>query len=210
MSPRGVAIPDLRERLFAAAERVVARDGAAALTSRAVTAEAECAKGVLHTHFSGIDEFVAELVLDRFARSARFAEELASKAGRGTVEGNLAEVALALLNSLDPAIAGLAMTRPGASLHTRRALESGSPGFAAMQESVTAYLEAERLGGRIAPDADAATLSLALIGTVHHLLLTGGPGPAQHAETAQPAGETIRRLTAVLLGGARHDPKETA
>ncbi|MFI1227588.1 MULTISPECIES: TetR family transcriptional regulator [unclassified Streptomyces] len=197
MSPRGVAIPDLRERLFAAAERVVARDGAAALTSRAVTTEAECAKGVLHTHFSGIDEFVAELVLDRFARSAHEAGELASKVGQGSVEGNLAEVALALLNSLDPAVVGLAMTRPGASLHTRRALEAGAPGFTAMQESVTAYVEAERRGGRVAEGADAATISLALVGTVHHLLLTRAP------ETAVAPGDTIRRLTTLLLGGHR-------
>ncbi|CAM5282674.1 hypothetical protein SAVIM338S_00164 [Streptomyces avidinii] len=197
MSPRGVAIPDLRERLFAAAERVVARDGAAALTSRAVTAEAECAKGVLHTHFSGIDEFVAELVLDRFARSARHADGLASKVGRETVEGNLAEVALALMDSLDPAIVGLAMTRPGASLHARRALEGGAPGFAAVQDSVTAYLEAERGGGRVAEGADTDAIALALVGTVHHLLLTRAPG------SVAAAGETIRRLTAVLLGGAR-------
>ncbi|MBT2452810.1 TetR family transcriptional regulator [Streptomyces sp. ISL-43] len=195
MSPRGVAIPDLRERLFAAAERVVARDGAAALTSRAVTTEAECAKGVLHTHFAGIDEFVAELVLDRFARSAGDAERLASKVGEGAVGGNLAEFALALLNSLDSAVVGLAMTRPGASLHTRRALEAGAPGFDAMQESVTAYLEAERRGGRIAAGADPAAMALALVGTVHHLLLTRGP------ETAAADPETIRRLTAVLLGG---------
>ncbi|MGW6709329.1 TetR family transcriptional regulator [Streptomyces sp. NPDC054956] len=191
-----MAIPDLRERLFAAAERVVARDGAAALTSRAVTAEAECAKGVLHTHFAGIDEFVSELVLDRFAHSARNAEALAATVGQGSVQANLAEVALALLDSLDPAVVGLAMTRPGASLHTRRALESGAPGFAAMQESVTAYLEAERREGRVAEDADADAISLALIGTVHHLLLTRGPEPAEAPR------ETIRRLTAVLLAGA--------
>ena len=40
MSPRGVATPDVRERLFAAAERVVQRDGPGALTSRSVTTEA--------------------------------------------------------------------------------------------------------------------------------------------------------------------------
>ncbi|MGW0391234.1 TetR/AcrR family transcriptional regulator [Streptomyces sp. NPDC003042] len=193
MSPRGVAIPDLRERLFAAAERVVARDGAAALTSRAVTAEAECAKGVLHTHFAGLDEFVAELVLDRFARSARHARGLAARVGQGGVADNLAEVALALLDSLDPAVVGLAMTRPGASLHTRQALRSGAPGFAAMQEAITAYLEAELRLGRVAPDADAATIALALVGTVHHLLMTRSP------DVPTDPRETTERLVAALL-----------
>lgn len=193
MSPRGVAIPDLRERLFAAAERVVARDGAAALTSRAVTEEAECAKGVLHAHFPGLDEFVAELVLDRFARSARSAEGLAGRVGRGTVADNLVAFAVALLESLDPAVVGLAMTRPAASLHTRRALESGEPGFAAMQRSVVGYLEAERAGGRVAEGVDADTVALALVGTVHHLLMTRTPGASFDAR------DTSGRLVAALL-----------
>lgn len=100
MSPRGVAIEGLRERLFAAAERVLARDGAAALTSRAVTEEAECAKGVLHTHFAGLDEFVAELVLYRFRTAAALSENLLQsgyrfggreprrRGGDGTVPGS--------------------------------------------------------------------------------------------------------------------------
>ncbi|MEU3911505.1 TetR/AcrR family transcriptional regulator [Streptomyces sp. NPDC029721] len=192
MSPRGVAIPDLRERLFAAAERVVARDGAAGLTSRAVTAEADCAKGVLHTHFAGLDGFVAELVLDRFARGVRSARALAGRAGQGEVAGNLAEVALGLLDSLDPGVVGLALTRPAAALHTREALRSGAPGFAGIEESVRAYLEAERARGRVPAGLDCGAVALALVGTVHHLLMTrdpDGPDPA----------ETTARLIAALV-----------
>src|SRR4051794_35357326 len=114
MSPRGVATPDVRERLFAAAERVVEKGGPGALTSRSVTAEAGCAKGLLHAHFAGFDEFVAELCLDRFARTAARAQALAGLAGQGTVARNLDAVALALFDSGGPAISGLAMTRPAA------------------------------------------------------------------------------------------------
>ena len=46
-----------------AAERILLRDGPQALTSRAVTTEAGCAKGVLHRHFADFDDFLAELVL---------------------------------------------------------------------------------------------------------------------------------------------------
>ncbi|MFJ9822758.1 TetR family transcriptional regulator [Streptomyces sp. NPDC101160] len=194
MSPRGVAIPDLRERLFAAAERVVSRDGAAALTSRAVTAEADCAKGVLHTHFSGLDEFVAELVLNRFARSARQAEALGTKVGQATVAENLQEVVGALLDSLPPAVVGLAMTRPAAASHTREGFRSGAPAFDAIQDAFTAYLQAEQRTGRIPADSDAAAIALALVGTTHHLLMTRSP--AQTADTAA----TVKRLLAVLLG----------
>ena len=68
MVPTGIAIRDVREQLFGAAERVLLRAGPNALTSRAVTTEAGCAKGVLHKHFADFDAFLAEFVLDRVAR----------------------------------------------------------------------------------------------------------------------------------------------
>ncbi|WP_425839215.1 TetR family transcriptional regulator [Streptomyces fractus] len=192
MSPRGVATPDVRERLFAAAERVVQRDGPGALTSRSVTTEAGCAKGLLHTHFAGLDEFVAELCLDRFARTAAKARALPGLAGQGTVTGNVHDVALALFDSGGPAISGLAMTRPAATLRVREALESGAPGFAAIQEAVSAYLEAERGLGRVAGTLDADTVALAVVGTAHHLLMTSWPG----APDPRPA---MTRLVASLV-----------
>ncbi|MDH6229148.1 TetR/AcrR family transcriptional regulator [Streptomyces sp. MJP52] len=175
MSPRGVAIPDLRELLFDAAERVLARDGAAALTSRAVTSEAGCAKGVLHTHFAGLDEFVAELVLDRFARIAALAEGLPGRAGAGAVTDNLASVASVVL-SLDPGVVGLAVTRPEASRRIREAWQAGAPGFGVVERSISGYLREEQRLGRVGRAVDAECVALALVGTLHHLLMTGWAG----------------------------------
>jgi AcrR family transcriptional regulator len=188
-----VATPDVRERLFAAAERVVERDGPGALTSRAVTTEAGCAKGLLHAHFAGLDEFVAELCLDRFARTAERARALAGRAGEGTVAGNLTAVALALFDSGGPAVSGLAMTRPAAALRIRQALEGGAPGFTAIQEAVTGYLEAERELGRLPDTLDADTTALAVVGTAHHLLMTSWPG-------APDPRAPMERLVAALVG----------
>ncbi|MEU3609749.1 TetR/AcrR family transcriptional regulator [Streptomyces sp. NPDC035033] len=193
MSPRGVATPDVRERLFAAAERIVERDGPGALTSRSVTTEAGCAKGLLHAHFAGFDEFVAELCLDRFARTAARARALAGAVGRGTVAGNLDAVVLALFDSGGPAVSGLALARPAAALRVREALEGGAPGFAAIEEAVAAYLEAERRLGRVPASLDAATTALALVGTSHHLLMTAWPG----SPDPRP---TVRRLVTALVG----------
>ena len=83
--PTGVAIRDPRGQLFDAAERVLLRDGASALTSRSVTAEAGVAKGVLHRHFADFDAFLAELTLDRVAQVAALAAALRDAAGTGTV-----------------------------------------------------------------------------------------------------------------------------
>ncbi|MFI6001386.1 TetR family transcriptional regulator [Streptomyces sp. NPDC051366] len=202
MSPRGVAIPDVRERLFDAAERVLAREGPVALTSRAITGEAGCAKGLLHAHFDGLDEFVAELVLNRFARTAQQAEELPGQAGRATVADNLATAALALLNSLDPTVIGLAVTRPAASLRIRQALEAGAPGFTAIQDAITAYLDAEQRLGRLTDGTDTAAVALALVGTAHHLLMTGWSGAPDPREQTQ-------RLVALLVGAGPNNAAAT-
>ncbi|MEU6992131.1 TetR/AcrR family transcriptional regulator [Streptomyces sp. NPDC046465] len=192
MSPRGVAIPDLRDRLFDAAERVVARAGAAALTSRAITGEAGCAKGVLHTHFGGVDAFVAELVLDRYARAAAAARALPGRAGEDSVAANLAGVALGLLDSLDPGVVGLAMSSHATSCRIREALAEGAPGFDAIQDALTAYLDAEQRLGRLPDDTDTATTALAVVATVHHLLMTGWAG-------APDPREQTERLVALLV-----------
>ncbi|WP_369217294.1 TetR family transcriptional regulator [Streptomyces flavofungini] len=192
MSPRGVATPDVRERLFAAAERVVGRDGPGALTSRAVTTEAGCAKGLLHAHFAGLDEFVAELCLDRFARTAAQAQALSRRTGQGTVAQNLDAVALALFDSAGPALSGLAMSRPATTRRIREAMEGGAPGFTAIEDAITAYLAAERELGRVAETIDPSSVALAIVGTAHHLLMTNWPG------SPDPRAR-MRRLVATLV-----------
>ncbi|MFE7135953.1 TetR/AcrR family transcriptional regulator [Streptomyces sp. NPDC057638] len=190
MAPRGIAIPDLRERLFDAAERVVARDGAAALTSRAITEEAGCAKGVLHTRFAGLDEFVAELVLDRFARIARLAGELPARAGTATVADNLDAVAETVL-SLDSGVVGLAVTRPVAARRVRESWQAGAPGFGVVQRAIGDYLRDERQLGRVGEEVDPESVALALVGTLHHLLMTGWEGAPDPRESV---GRLVRAL----------------
>ncbi|MEU8779124.1 TetR family transcriptional regulator [Streptomyces sp. NPDC048606] len=193
MSPRGVVIEDLRERLFAAAERVVAGAGAAALTSRAITEEAGCAKGVLHAHFAGLDEFVADLVLHRFAITAASAGDLPSRAGTGAVRDHLADVASTVLR-LDPGLVGLAVTRPAAAHRVREAWQAGAPGFTAIQDAVGDYLRAEQALGRVPRGLDADAIALALVGTLHHLLMTGPP------EARPETRAQVERLITALVG----------
>ncbi|MFB7241958.1 TetR family transcriptional regulator [Streptomyces populi] len=192
MSPRGVAIPDVRERLFAAAERVLAREGTAGLTNRSVTEEAGCAKGLLYNHFADLDDFVTQLVLDRFARIAAEVGPLPGRAGSGTVHENLAAAALAMLGTSGPAIAAAALSRHEVAQRVARSWADGAPGPGAVEGAVTRYLEAEQRLGRVTPDADCPMLALALAGTVHHLLMHPGPQP-------QDSAPLIRRLVAALV-----------
>lgn len=143
--PTGVAIPDARGQLFAAAERVLRRDGPNGLTSRSVTAEAGVAKGVLHRHFTDFDEFLAEFARTRIALIHVRASTLADTVGTGTVSGN---VAAALTDVFEPATLGvLALTMTRDDLRSRLRGDHPGPSLPIAADAVTmiaAYLSAER------------------------------------------------------------------
>src|SRR5256714_12103277 len=156
--PTGIAIRDVREQLFDAAERILLRAGPSALTSRAVTAEAACAKGVLHRHFADFDAFLAELVLDGAAGMGPQAAALREAAGTGTVAGNLTAALTALFGSVAVAIVPLVTFRDELRARLRETWPAGVPVLTEAAAMIASYLAAERDLGRIAADADVDTL----------------------------------------------------
>ncbi|WP_030612999.1 TetR/AcrR family transcriptional regulator [Streptomyces sclerotialus] len=193
MSPRGVAITDVRERLFDAAERVLLRDGPGGLTNRAITGEAGCAKGLLYHHFSDLDDFTAQLCLHHFERAAARATAVLGRPGAATVTENVTAAAHALLGTSGPRIAALALTRAPVTERVRAAMRDGAPGLGTVEEALTAYIEAEQALGRVARGTDSAALALAVVGTTHHLLMTGWT-------SAPDPGERVSALVEALLG----------
>lgn len=190
---RGVAIPEVREQLFAAADRVLARDGPAGLTTRAVTAEAGVANGVLHRHFRDLDEFLAAFVASRLDGIAASATALPGRAGQGTVAGNLTEATVAVFGTDAQALMSLVAAKPdlGAALEhsTGRA-----GGLGDIEQHFAAYLDAEQKLGRVGSGADTETLAFTLLGTVHHLVITrrlDAPGLRQQ----------VQRIVAALVAG---------
>jgi AcrR family transcriptional regulator len=125
--PTGVALRDVREQLFDAAERVLLRDGPDALTRRAVTTEAGVAKGVLHRHFADFDAFLAEFVLDRVERMDPQAAALREAAGTGSVTGNIGDALTALFGSVAVAIVSLVDFRDELRSRLRQAWPAGVP-----------------------------------------------------------------------------------
>jgi len=192
--PTGVAIRDPRGQLFDAAERVLLRDGLDALTSRAVTAEAGVAKGVLHRHFADFDAFLAELTLDRAARIDAEAAVLRAAAGTGTVAGNLAVALTEVLNPAVLALIRLNIARDELRARLRAATGSRLPLASRSTAMISGYLAAEQDQGRIAPGADIGTLAATLVGSAHLLAAeTDGPPP-------DPAA--LSRVIASAIGGA--------
>lgn len=191
--PTGVALRDAREQLFDAAERVLLRAGANALTSRAVTDEAGCAKGVLHRHFADFDDFLAGLVLDRVRRMEGQATALRERAGSGSVAGNLAGALTELFGSVALEIVTLITFRDELRARLRRAGSGGVPLLAEAAAMIASYLAAERELGRVAADADVDTLALTLVGA-GHLLFAGREG-------TPPEPEAVRKVVTTVIGG---------
>ncbi|WP_372666349.1 TetR/AcrR family transcriptional regulator [Amycolatopsis kentuckyensis] len=169
--PTGVHLRDVRKQLFEAAERVLLREGPNALTSRAVTAEADVAKGVLHRHFTDFDEFLAELVKDRIARLTDQSAILEASAGTQTVAANLTDALTELFDPVSIALTSLVFFRDELRERLRRPGD-GLPFLAEAREMLSTYLKAERAQGRIAADANVDSLALSLIGA-SHLLFAG-------------------------------------
>jgi AcrR family transcriptional regulator len=194
MSPRGVAFPEIKEQLFQAAERVLVRDGPGGLRGRAITQEAGVATGLLYNHFADLDEFLAELILDRGHRAASGVARLRSRAGEGSVTGNLTEAALSFASKV-PLFANLIRSRPALGTRLQTAHSAGVPILAEIEAAFAAYLDAEKHLGRIAADTDTQSLALAVIGTVHHLVATDrADGP--------DLDRRVHQIIATLLAGA--------
>lgn len=196
--PTGVAMRDARQQLFDAAEHVLLRDGPNALTSRAVTAEAGCAKGVLHRHFADFDAFLAELVLDRINRIEHQAAALDASAGTGTVAGNLTRALTDLFESVAVAVVGLITARDDLRARLRRGRPAGVPLLAEAAAMIASYLGEERELGRVAAEADVDTLALMLIGT-GHLLFAG-------REDDPPDAEAVGTVVTTVIAGVVRGP----
>lgn len=198
--PTGVHLRDARQQLFDAAERVLLRDGPNGLTSRAVTDEAGCAKGVLHRHFSDFDGFLAELVLDRAAQLEAQASVLSEAVGTGTVADNLTDALTTLFGPVPVAIIPLITFRDELRARLREARPGGGIAILAQAATaVSAYLAAEREIGRIAAGADIDSLTLSLVGGGHLLYADRDPGP--------PATAVVRTfVTAVVADAVRRRP----
>jgi AcrR family transcriptional regulator len=196
--PTGTALRDPRDQLFAAAERILLRAGPAGLTSRAVTAEAGCAKGVLHRHFADFDDFLAQLVLGHILRMGDQADALRAAAGTGTVAGLLTSALTEVFGPVALGILALVTFRDDLRARLRLVTPAGLPVLTEAAAMIAVYLGVEQDLGRVAPDADAGTLALTLIGT-GHLLFAGQPGTA-------PDEAAVRKVVAAVLAGAAPEP----
>jgi AcrR family transcriptional regulator len=188
--PTGVALRDARMQLFAAAERVLARDGVSGLTSRAVTEEAGVAKGVLHRHFVDFDDFLAELIRDRIAQLKQDGLHLEETVGGGDLISNLAAALTRIFTPTALALIAVTVSRDAVRHRLRETTPYGVPFFTEATASLASCLRAERDLGRLLPDANPDALAFALIGT-GHLLFAGELGGLPDSRAVEEIVESI-------------------
>jgi AcrR family transcriptional regulator len=191
---------ELRASLVAHAQRLVARDGASALTMRALAAEAGCAIGLPYKVFADRRELVAELIHTEFVQMRSVVDELAARAGTGTIGGNLAWFADLLLAS--PAVAVAQEVFADEQLMktvTTRIHETGA-GPATFETILSDYLAAEKRAGRIDQDVDENAFGFLLAGAIHNLIVSGPGYP-------RPTKRQLRQILAAVA--ARLTPTQT-
>ena len=192
-----------REQLVDAAERVLRAKGLARATTKEIAREAGYAEGTLYLHFADkldLVRAVHERLLPAFVELIR---HLPGKAGLGTVEQNLTDLArgaLRLYRDLLPL--GSSLFADPELLERFRALladRGGGPHRA--WEPVVAYLQAEQALGRVAPGADPAAAALLLLGACQQLVfveLMTGPETLPFRDRPDPAAELAATLVAGL------------
>jgi AcrR family transcriptional regulator len=165
----------LRADLIEHARTLVRRDGATALTMRALAAEAGCAVGLPYKVFADRGELVTEVAVSELGDLARRMAAWAAETGTRSVGENLDRYASILLDAETPALT-LAESIDGERLRARFDDSAEALSFFDSLGSVVAdYLAGEQRTGRVRADVDTAAFGFVISGGIHNLVASG-PG----------------------------------
>lgn len=167
----------LRASLVDHAQRLVDREGPAALTMRALAQEAGCALGLPYKVFADRQELVMELVHASFDAVRRTGDELLGRAGSGSVAGNLAWFAEWLLDSPGVALAQHVISDEALAQAAVAHFHASGTGPTMLETILSSYLTAEQRAGRVARDVDVDAFGFVLAGAIHHLVVMGDGYP---------------------------------
>ena len=166
----------------------------AAITARELARAADVSDGVLYNHFSDKNEVLLTALVRRFGRLVARFQAAVQTPGRRTIEGNLEQLAGALLELHRAALPLIAKLLAQPALLQRFLGDIHRPGepFGGklIRNLVVDYVTAEQRSGRLA-SGDAAAAGDLLIGGVALLAV---PGTAQR-------DDRLSALVATLMNG---------
>jgi AcrR family transcriptional regulator len=199
MSPRKAAVlrnseeaQSLREHLIGTAAGMIAAQGTAGLTVRAIARAAGVADGVLYNYFTDKEELLAN-ALHAHVRTVERGLSSLPGPGSHTVEANLRtylDYGLALHRAILPAFAGL-LAQPAVLARFSDLDKDGDD----WRDRLTVYLHAEQDLGRLAAEAEVDAAAAMIVGVCHETVLSG-----LFPHNAAPAASVESVVTAVLKG----------
>jgi AcrR family transcriptional regulator len=160
----------VRGHILDAAHRVIAEQGLAAASTRAIATEAQIGAGTLYNYFDDRLDLVALAILHHAHRLAQPIAAFPARAGKGTVRANLRRFATlvdAVLVEVVPLIAA-AFADTALLERLRVAMHEDDPATIGARV-VTEYLQAERELGRVRSDADCEAAASVVVSLCHDL-----------------------------------------
>lgn len=169
MTQRGEAT---RARLIEATRSVVREVGYAHASTRAIALAAGVAEGTIYRHFPDKASLFFATVVESNSPIIEWVTALPDRAGRGTVEENLADAAVQLASLRDQIVPlELAIAAdPELAAHRRKVMAAAGPSLPpGPPEAVAAYLAAEQRLGRVRGDVDPREAAGILLGVLFAL-----------------------------------------
>jgi AcrR family transcriptional regulator len=157
-----------RKQILDAAQRLIEKGGFSRLTTREIAQEAGCAEGTIFKHFKRKDDLSLAVVLEN---APKFKDSIAQKrAGKGTVQKNLEDIALAALRFSEKLIPLAAALFADTNLlaRQRQALSESRKGPKEAFDLIAAYISEEQQLGRINREVVPLIVSSLLLGACFH------------------------------------------
>ena len=188
----------LRLALIGHARQLVNREGASALTMRALAAEAGCATGLPYKVFADRRDLVLQVVQAELVRLQAASEELMARVGTGTVGANLGWFWNVILDSTPVALIREVASHDHLSSAVTAQVHSTGVGPGSFESGVGNYLAAEQKAGRIDEEIDTAAFGFVIAGAIHNLIMSGDAWPRPSRR------QLLQRLAAIAAAIAPH------
>lgn len=189
-----------RDKIVAAAARVMRDKGLARATTREIARAAGCSEGLLYKHFESKEALFLAVLAEQLPSLITLLADLPARAGHGSVPAMLAEVAetaLAFYAQTVP-IAGSILADPALLANHAGAVRAQGGGPDTPNAALASWLRAEQRLGRVRddidPDAAAAMLFGACLQRVFLRLFDARePNPAEEARFADALSVALWR-----------------
>jgi AcrR family transcriptional regulator len=182
-------------------------------TTKEIAREAGYAEGTLYLHFADKLDLVRAVHEKLLPAFVAVVHHLPERAGTGTVEGNLIDLARSALRTYRDLLplGGSLFADPELLRRYQDLLAVQDAGPQRAWEPVAAYLRAEQALGRVDAATDPAAAAVLLLGACHQLAfveLLVGPGKLPFRERTDPAAALVATLLAGLEPRRPPDPAD--